>query len=395
MLNRTLGIEVLTGTWRKPRRVPHWLDPNTTGSTIEISVIEAMLWLGTLTTPSALSSGSPERYWACARYFSACTPESDLRIRQPFLTLDPHQRGILSDDFGVALSTCWIANQLKARDIVDGRLFALNYGLIKKPRRRRRLPKTGANKCPDYIIEDEHGVFHILECKGTQSAGYLKGAMTTGRIQKRSITFGTKITGERLVAGLRLRGEGKRKQSSLRISDPDAETLVHVSTRSRQKADRVIRRLGAARALNLAGLTELSSELIWKNLKPNEDEQRMMYPAEIEVAKLKYDSPSSRTAEEIDRSLRKSEQRDGVLQSLTLQLPEFDLRESDAVNSVKIERGISPHYLLDLKKTGNELREAVELGADDDSRIVVETNKQSITLNYGGFAWTRFTFDRR
>ena len=82
------------------------------------------------------------------------------------------------------------------------------------------------------------------------------------------------------------------------------------------------------------------------------------------------------------------------MQSLTLQLPDLDLREGDVVNSVKIERGITPTYLNNLKTVGNDLREFVEDGAADESRIVVNTNKRSITLSYCGFAWTRFTFDR-
>jgi hypothetical protein len=60
---------------------------------------------GTLTMPDLLSPASPARFWAWLRYYLAPTIASDLRITLDFAGLDPHQKGILSDDFGVALST--------------------------------------------------------------------------------------------------------------------------------------------------------------------------------------------------------------------------------------------------------------------------------------------------
>ena len=220
--------------------------------------------LGELTTPNALSAGSPERYWACVRYFSACTNERDLRIRYPFLALDPHQRGILSDDFGVALSTTWLARRMGGvREIVDGRRFVLNFGLKKRGKRKKKTAKVGPNKCPDFVLQDLSGRFHVLECKGTQTAGYLTGALRTGQEQKAGIEFDSSIVGERLVIGISLKGEGEKARSSMRIVDPTAEVVVKVSAQEEGRAKKKMDRLGVARALNLIGLADAAAELSW------------------------------------------------------------------------------------------------------------------------------------
>ena len=154
MITRELGVQIDTKSWQG-KRLPAWARGHVPTQAVDVG--RALLMLGSITTPNALSPGSPERYWACIRYFSACTEAQDLRIRRPFMDLDPHQKGILSDDFGVAISTAWLVDKLGGvRDIVDGRQFMINMG-VRRSRSRRRTAKVGPGKCPDFVLEDPHG----------------------------------------------------------------------------------------------------------------------------------------------------------------------------------------------------------------------------------------------
>lgn len=92
---------------------------------VTIDVGQALHMLGTLTMPNILSPASPALFWAWLRYYLAPTAARDLRITIDFSDLDPHQKGILSDDFGVALATQWISDRIGPfAKIVDGRRFA-------------------------------------------------------------------------------------------------------------------------------------------------------------------------------------------------------------------------------------------------------------------------------
>lgn len=73
-----------------------------------VEMDKALVMLGSVTIPGGFSVASPARYWACLRYFSALSLEPDLRITNPFADLDPHQKAVLSDDFGVAITTQWL-----------------------------------------------------------------------------------------------------------------------------------------------------------------------------------------------------------------------------------------------------------------------------------------------
>lgn len=395
MLDRVLDFSIDKSSWQG-RRVPTWLKSANTATMVTVDLVKALLTLGTLTTPSGLSAGSPERYWACVRYLSACTDEPHLRIRQTFLTLDPHQRGILSDDFGVALTTSWIAQQLSAREIVDGRFFALNFGsgARRAGRAMNRIPKIGSGKCPDYVIKDSQGRFHVLECKGTQSAGYLRGALIQGQRQKHSITFGPKIDGQKLVAGLRLRGEGAARPSEIRIVDPIGTPLIRVTDGEGERAERVMRRLGAARMLNLAGFTDVSSELLWKDVRGDGDLRQLFYPAELRVLASPRSERVTQARKQITSSLQLAEKQREVVQRMRIRLPYLRLDSDRMVNSVLIERGLSPSYLEAMRMAKDDIADFVEESAAPDvERISIVSRDQSATLTYGGFAWARFTFD--
>ena len=185
----------------------------------------ALLMLGTLTMPDLLSPASPARFWAWLRYFLAPAPTDDLRLRMVFAGLDPHLKGILSDDFGVALSTQWLFDRFGGfTDIVDGRRFMVQFDYLLPKRTKPAAAKVGPTKAPDFVIKDIAGKWHVLECKGTQSGRakrdeYLDNALS----QKSMIQITGRLRGERLAAGLAIANERSKEQTQMRIVDPDGD----------------------------------------------------------------------------------------------------------------------------------------------------------------------------
>jgi hypothetical protein len=137
-LPRTIGVTVDENSWTRPATVPPFLKNLSRDCSIDIG--QALHLLGTLTMPGSLSAASPALFWAWVRYYLAPTTTTDLRVTMDFADLDPHQKGILSDDFGVAVSTQWLVDRLGGfRKIVGGRQSAMQF-----PHRLRKKHKSKA-----------------------------------------------------------------------------------------------------------------------------------------------------------------------------------------------------------------------------------------------------------
>ena len=197
----------------------------------EFHVPAFLLMIGFLTTPSFAHGITLSEFWAWVRYQHAISTSDDLRITHPFAELDPHQKTILSDDFGMGAPMLWLNEHLRLIGIADGRYFVERIlpelgGHAPKP------GKKGLAKCPDFVALDTSGAWHVVECKGTQSGrayrdrqlhGTNDGQNTGAIAQKRSIQFGQGIKYQRLACGLSIAAEGARQTSNLRIIDPPPE----------------------------------------------------------------------------------------------------------------------------------------------------------------------------
>lgn len=396
MLRRTVGVAVDTKSWGR-RTLPAWASG--AASFQQIDVGRALLMLGSITTPNGLSPGSPERYWACIRYFTACTATRDLRIRTPFMDLDPHQKGILSDDFGVALATCWLETQLGGvREIVDGRRFSINMGIL---RSTRKLPKVGRRKCPDFVLEDMHGKFHVLECKGTQSgSGYLRRAMETGTIQKLGIKVATPLRGERLVIGVALAGEGDKTHTELVIQDPEDEPITEIGKDEADKAEEVMTRLSLARALNLTGFPQTGFEIAWPaGLHRESPEMEFLSEAERKALSRSVQDRSRAFQDEISSELKSAPHRvkhDYVTREVRFDLPPIELESGKVVTTVLCRRGFREDMLHELAQAGPRVREFAErrlkatLPAQE--RIAFVETSDSVRLDYGGYFFSEVEF---
>ncbi|WP_093178982.1 hypothetical protein [Variovorax sp. YR266] len=317
------------------------------------------------------------------------------------MELDPHQKGILSDDFGVAISTEWLVGKLGGvKEIVDGRRFVINMGVSRT--RTGRLPKTGTGKCPDFILEDMQGRFHVLECKGTQSGrGYLDRAMDTGRQQKLGVRIAPAIRGERLVIGVALAGEGDDAHSQLIVKDPEDEPLTEIREKDVSRANQVLVRLSLARALNLSGFTQAAFEIAWpEGLDARSPEVELLSAAERKSLSRKVEDRMRGWQEEINTEFRSAPQRqigDFIEQEMRFDLPPIELDSGDVATRLKVRRGFRSSVVQDLSLAGKDLREAatdkaVKIAAGEN-RVSFDETSHSVRLDYGDLFFSEIAFD--
>lgn len=241
MLTRDILVEVDRSTWPSRGSVPAQLLGPTTQ---RIHVHQALHMLGNLTMPNVVSPASPARFWAWFRYFIAVARSPGLRITTDFADLDPHQKGILSDDFGVAIATQWLYDRLGGfSDIVDGRRFMSQYAsIIRRP--KPSSAKVGPTKSPDFVVKDNTGKWHVVECKGTQSGrGFRNQFLKTAYSQKQVIQIKGALRGERLAIGLALSNELDQTETHLKIVDPKARPEIVID--ETQSDDANLRNYGA------------------------------------------------------------------------------------------------------------------------------------------------------
>tara|TARA_R110000868_G_scaffold26220_16_gene101323 strand:- start:141 stop:1253 length:1113 start_codon:yes stop_codon:yes gene_type:complete len=275
----------------------------------EINIPAMLLMIGYLTTPTASTGVSLSEFWAWVRYLAAVTNETDLRLTSTFADLDAHQKTILSDDFGMGVPMLWLEDKLAFSRIVDGRYFmqriAASTGAT-----QRRAAKRGPNKTPDFVARDTSGVWHVVECKGTQSGTRYSqkqlgedGPPPKGGIaQKRSIIFPAAHTGQRLVCGLSIGVENGEK-SRLTIIDPKPEEPFEVSEAQLYLADDAVARGVVSKALRLAGF-EITADATASPLGLIPSATRLRAGAQ-EDARLKFvEERDARARGELDRTDR-------------------------------------------------------------------------------------------
>ena len=125
---------------------------------------------------------------------------------------------------------------------------------------QQRTVKRGPNKTPDFVARDGTGVWHVIECKGTQSgSGYSARQLreagappTSGIAQKRSIVFPAGYTGQRLVSGLQI-GVPNGQPSCLTIIDPVSEDPFRVNEADMALAEDAATRCVMSKALRQSG----------------------------------------------------------------------------------------------------------------------------------------------
>lgn len=257
-MNRTIKVEIDRSTWPPRPQLPRFPRAFMGINNLTFSVPAVLLRIGVLTTPTSVTGLSLSEFWAWVRYLPALTSDADLKLTRAFAELDAHQKTILSDDFGMGFPMHWLASALDFQRICDGRYFLQRFG-ARAGVTVRRTAKRGPNKTPDFVARDSRGVWHVVECKGTQSGKDFRtrqiGNRSRGGIaQKRAIIFPSGHTGQRLVCALDIAVEDGGANTSLRIVDPPPlEKPVSVRLNELPYAEDAVDRSTLAKALRLAG----------------------------------------------------------------------------------------------------------------------------------------------
>jgi hypothetical protein len=156
--------------------------------------------------------------WATRRYFWAVDTVSDfsfsLRLNDNVRGIDPHQKTVLSDDFGIGMAGLVMEQLFGAPWFVDVSI-ALN-----DPDKFKAIQKTG-DPSPDYLFYDNAGRMFVVECKGCQSSpSYVREQILRGLRQLPSISF---ESDPRSVTYIVIATHLGRKTTTVYVVDPPYE----------------------------------------------------------------------------------------------------------------------------------------------------------------------------
>lgn len=257
--DKEFAIQIDTATW--PGSVPQEIAA--LGTTQTLGLGEILVTTAVLTRPPTVRGFHLSDYWAFLRYGPAFAPGKSFRLRPEWEDLDPHQKTILSDEVGVGVTCSLLIKALDLREVVP----TLHFLRVIEPDRfgLGSTNRIGPQKSPDHVgWRKTSSRIVVIECKGTQSPGSLKGAMTCGRAQKSNLAAKSGGVIELpLVAGLYIPRHNHHQRSQVRIADPEpADHLLEVLDKVERPLLRAgIRQIWLAKMLALLGLDRVANLL--------------------------------------------------------------------------------------------------------------------------------------
>lgn len=182
------------------------------------NLIEVLIHIGLVTSHPEEHGININSFWAFLRYVNCFELGTDFKLNEKWNDIDPHQKTILSDDFGMGFASYYLYKKMDIISIIDTGFF-LKYlpslSVLKKSKR-------GPSKTPDFILLDSSYNIHILECKGTQnSLDSLERQIADGISQKGNLKDPSKIVNEKLVTGIFIPQYNSKDRSKFKIIDPD------------------------------------------------------------------------------------------------------------------------------------------------------------------------------
>ena len=356
-MERKLRVIVDRKTWPGPGIRPLFPKAFAHGQSVHTLNVPAMLlMIGYLTTPPSTTGLSLSEFWAWVRYLAAVSPDSGMALTRSFADLDPHQKTILSDDFGMGVPLLWLTDKLALDQVVDGRYFmqklAASVGATQK-----RTAKRGPNKTPDFVARDDKGRWHVIECKGTQSGREYsatqlgsKGPPAVGGVaQKCSIIFPSGHTGQRLVCGLSIAVEGG-EGSVLKIVDPEPDEPFEVRDNDLGFALDAANRGVMSKALRMAGF-EITAETIASPMGASPDALRPSTQAADSIRMRSLNERDQRSREELLGSFGQHKLFEGKFRGreVTVELPRPIIVDGGVVRKVIIRQGVNSAALEEIR----------------------------------------------
>lgn len=259
-LTKSVLIELLPATWPAPATPPDSLLRAEKAGPYQMDVLFALMFTALWTRPPVRYGFSLADTWAWMRYIPALSSSGELRLCEAWNTLDPHQKTVLSEDFGVGFTTWFLYRELGFLRYSDT-LWVIN---TLQPGAFQLGPsaKRGQQKSPDYIAEDRHGNLSVLECKGTQTSRQrLIDAIKGGIPQKQNLKMvgGGQLT-HSLVAGLFIPQFHSAQDPVLIVADPERPSISEVLGRySRGEIRRGISQIAYAKELATLGFAQTAN----------------------------------------------------------------------------------------------------------------------------------------
>ena len=259
-LTKSVLIELLPATWPAPATPPASLLRAEKAGPYQMDVLFALIFTALWTRPPVRYGFSLADTWAWMRYIPALCSSGELRLCEAWNSLDPHQKTVLSEDFGVGFTTWFLYRELGFLRYSDT-LWVIN---TLQPGAFQLGPsaKRGQRKSPDYIAEDRHGDFSVLECKGTQASRQgLINAIKRGIPQKQNLQAvgGGQLT-HSLVAGLFIPQFHSAEHPVLIVADPERPSINEVLGRySRGEIRRGVSQIAYAKELATLGFAQTAN----------------------------------------------------------------------------------------------------------------------------------------
>jgi hypothetical protein len=263
-LTKRVHIELLTDTWSPPAIPPAELTRIEQTGPYAMDVLCALVFTALWTRPPVRYGFSLADTWAWMRYLPALCFTPELRLCEEWTTLDPHQKTVLSGDFGVGFTT-WLLNRELGFVKYSDTLWVVN---ALQPGVFRLGPSTkrGPRKSPDYIAEDRNGDYSVVECKGTQSTRQsLIEAIERGIPQKQNLqTVGGVHLAHSLVAGLFVPQYECAEVPVLIVADPPAKESLSqtLGKYSRDQIRRGVSQVAYAKELATLDLAQTANALV-------------------------------------------------------------------------------------------------------------------------------------
>ena len=239
-------------------------------ATFDLDLDAALVFIGIWTRPPTRNGFSLSDCWAWLRYFPAFCSGRALRLCNGWSDIDPHQKTVASDDFGVGLTT-WVLHRTLGFERFADTLWVMNV-LAPGQYRFRRRARRGPAKSPDYIAEDATGGVSVVECKGTQSSiQELRKAIERGLPQKENVVpRGGDALIHSLVAGAFVPQWPSEERATVIIADPEWKEVT--DELKKYTADEIrasTEQVAYAKELALFELAETAGSLVGDVAEPS------------------------------------------------------------------------------------------------------------------------------
>jgi len=337
-VNKEVLINVDASSWPLNQSPPQALfNPSHS-----FNIPSVLLQIGELTTPPHRGGISLSEYWAYVRYFNALTSSTSLELTHEYGGLDSHQKTILSDDFGIGFSINYLMGALSLAPPVNGQFFIDSMlGATGGTYSGKKPEKRGPGKSPDYIAQDNAGMWHIIECKGTQtSLEYSNTQLSKGVSQKNTVSFPFNVRGERLVAGLFIGSEGADEHSTLTIRDPKAEKPFQVPADALGWARDTMNRGALAASLQQAGFPA-TANIVAAPMGTELDAKQIKFKKRENTRRESVQVKQANSIKELENSLSRSPIGNYIGRSAEFDVPGLEKLTDGKVSRVKVSNGFS------------------------------------------------------